>query len=435
MPEPSSPRGELVGRPAAWLAGFVLPIEVVGSVSRLPFDLVSVGVLLVVAAVFRSMLSPSVARWIRVGIILLAGAVVVRFAFSVSRSEVPSVLNSTGFKALGLAAAALVAYRVAAHRLLLAGFLAGATVSASVSLLQAADLPAPRAGNFDGTRFPGLAFDTTRLTWQLAMAIVIGVTVIITSRDQRYRMATSAQVIVCGLGLVVCGAQGGVVGLIFAAVVIVAFARPRPRLDRLVPALVAVVAGVALVSLLLVGSGLGARSIDGLFGDPDKGYENEVARLDAASAGARALAEHPLVGPGEDAFLHAHPVLPHFLPLSLGVTAGVTGLLLGAALVGYLGVTILKGPVGRSPSAWLGLGLLSIMAVQTLTLPDGPFVRGRSITLLLVAVAACRGEAWPDARCRHGVQLDEPLAPVPREGRAEPSSPPSANRRLPSEPD
>lgn len=376
----------------AWLVGVSWAIEVVTHVPSAAFEVARFAGLALVVVLYRPSL-PAGAAARRLGLFVggMAALALVRLAFTAPRQDGWSAFAFAAATLLALAAAASLAVRVQAHRPVLAGFAAGASLSAFVCLLQAADLPTPRPATVGVDRYPGLAIATPQLSWQLGLAAVAAVFLARTAPTRSGRLAGAAQALLCTLGIAVCGAQGGLYGVTLAVLVVGAFALPQLDWRTLVRPAVGLVALACVLGAVLVGSGLGAASVRGLVGDPDKGFVNEIARLDAAEAGVRELRAHPWTGVGQDRFQATHPNLPHFLPLNVSIGSGVAGLLLGGALVVLLAVTVLGGPVGRTPGAYAGLGLLSVMSAQTLVTTSGPFAGIGFVSLLLVAVVACRG--------------------------------------------
>jgi hypothetical protein len=269
-------------------------------------------------------------------------------------------------------------------------------LSATVSLMQSFDIPTLQPGNQAGERFPGLASTTMLITWHLAFALIVACYFLSQRGEARANRILAAITVPLGLAaLVVNGAQGGLLGLLFAAAAVSAFGwRAVTRRDLIRYGAAALVALVGIGVVLLVAD-VRTPTIDGLRGSGD--YRNELARWNVAVDGARELAAHPLVGVGRTNFEDEYGLAPHFLPLEAGITAGVLPFLVAAYLLWCLFRVLLQGPVGRRPEAWLGLALCAAMFANTLTETGGPFTGLPRFSLLLIAVVACQGERWPSA--------------------------------------
>jgi hypothetical protein len=118
-------------------------------------------------------------------------------------------------------------------------------------------------------------------------------------------------------------------------------------------------------------------------------------RVEVAQIGWNEMIAHPFTGVGRTNFSDRNDIAPHFLPLEAGVTSGVIGFLVAAYLLWMLLWVVLRGPVGQTPVARLGLALCAAMFVNTLSEMGGPFTGLPRFALTLIAVVACRGELWP----------------------------------------
>jgi hypothetical protein len=262
--------------------------------------------------------------------------------------------------------------------------------------MQSFDLPTLQPGNQDGQRFPGLASTTMLITWHLAFALIVAC-YFLSQRDEARgnRMLAAVAVPLALAALVVNGAQGGLLGLLFAAAALGAFGwRMVTRRAVVRYGAVALVALVG-IAVLVIAADVRTPTIDGLQGSGD--YRNELARWNVAVDGAQELVAHPLVGVGRTNFEDEYGLAPHFLPLEAGITAGVVPFLVALYLLWCLFRVLLQGPVGRRPEAWLGLALCAAMFANTLTETGGPFTGLPRFSLLLIAVVACQGERWPAA--------------------------------------
>lgn len=382
----------------AWLAGALLPIQAVDRISSTGLEVIHIALIGVVVVRFAPRLSRPTSDLVVVAGALLAALALTRLGFGLARDAALPTVRFAGLTVAALTAATLVAFRVDAHRSLLTGFLAGATASATVTLMQLAGLEWIRTGFYGENRYPGLALEAPGLSWHMVIALMIGLAAVTTSDPGTARRATWLQMTVCALALLTCGAQGGLAGLGFAALVC-ATSRWRDvrRVLRARP-VVAVAALAVTAAALVVGAALGLSSVAGLAGDSEKGFANELARVRSIRYGVEQLVDHPLTGAGVVGYDARYDVRPHFLPLDAGVNTGGLGVLIGAALVGLLIWVLLQGPAGRTTSCLLGLGLLSAMLIQTLLTPSGPFASVERISLFMIAVAALRGASVPFPR-------------------------------------
>ncbi len=377
----------------AWCWGFLIPIDFVQGVPGSILDAARYGAIVWLCV----RLAPDLSTARRTVVIkfatLVAAVGVIRGTASVARMDRFAIMIAA-VMVVGAATAPFVAWRVRAHRYILSGFLGGVLLSATVSLMQALDIPTLRPGNQEGNRYPGLASTSMLITWHLAFALIVACYFVGQRRERRVdRMLAGVTIPVALIALVANGAQGGLLGLAFAGLALAAFGwrhvtlRDAVRYGAL--ALVVLAAATVVVEVANVKT----PTIDGLRGLG--GYRNETARWQVAKDGARELAEHPLVGVGRTNFEDEYGLAPHFLPLEAGVTAGVVGFVVAMYLLWCLVRVLLQGPVGGRPEAWLGLALGAAMFANTLTETGGPFTGLPRFSLLLITVVACQGEQWP----------------------------------------
>lgn len=298
--------------------------------------------------------------------------------------------NGTKFAVVLLAATAvgyLLALRTEIHRAIAGGYLAGVTLSAVVSVMQALELPTLRAGDPVAQRYPGISTYTMLLTWQLAMGIILALYLVVAQRrGTRLWWAGAAALPFLVVAALANGAQGGFLGLgtAFLAFLLVM----RDRLDR--RHVTAMAAGLAAtVAVAVVGSLTATIDLSSLtvLAQP-KGLTNELARYDIAGVGLREFADSPLVGVSRSGFIEEHTIAPHFLPIDSAAVAGVLGLVAATALLGYLVVLVFRGPRSRSAEAVTGYLLLVVMTTNTITDSYGPFVGVSRATPLFLAVVA-----------------------------------------------
>lgn len=382
-------------RRLAWWWGFLLPIDFVTGVSPHIFDVARYGAVVWIAWRFKPDLSTDGRRYVLKLAALVAAVAAIKELGSLARSDHFGIFIAF-VMGVGAVTAPIIAFRVRAHRSILAGFLGGTVLTAVVSIMQALDLPTLMTGNQVGSRFPGLASTTMLITWELAFGLMIAAYFLSGHRHRRVDRAVAVVAVpTCLVAFVGNGAQGGLLGLVAAGAIVAFRARGRVRwgsVARYVYGAVAIAVVVVAVTVLV---GVKTPTISGLFGQG--GYRNEIGRLEVDRQGVHELIARPLFGIGRTNFQHRHALdlAPHFLPLEAGVTSGIVGFLVALYLLYYLLVLVLRGPIGRRPSAWLGLALAAAMWSNTLTETGGPFTGLPRFSLLLIAVLACMGEPWP----------------------------------------
>lgn len=382
----------------AWIAGLLLPIQVIDGASTPLIEVLHIGVAGLIVLRFKASLTRPSLDLVLVLTGLLLALALARLGFGLAREPLGPTIRSAG---LGLGArivAVLVVVRVAAHRPLLLGYVAGVAVSGVVALLQAGGSDWVRTPEFGESRAPGLGLQPPTLSWHVATAVVIGLTALWVEHRRRARLLLIAQLLVSLGAFLVCGAQGGIVGL--GAVIAVCVVVLRSDLRRMVGRRrhwIGWVGGVVVVAVA-ISVVLGLPSARGLIGDPEHGFQNEIARVDSIEFGIEQLVEEPLTGLGVGAYDERFYVRPHFIPLDASVTTGILGLAIGSALVGLLIGLVFRGPSEWTPSSVMGLALLTTMLVQALLTPSGPFASVERILILLVATATRMGGSEPFAR-------------------------------------
>lgn len=376
-------------RRLAFCWGLLLPVDYITGVHTAVFDVARYAGILWLCWRARPTLPESGRRTV----FHLAAAIVtvglVRGVFALPRADRNSLIFA-GVMVVSTACVTLLALRPQVHRAVGGGYLAGVTLSAAVSVMQAMHLTTLRPGDDYSERFPGVSTYTMLLTWQLAFALVLAVYLLATAAPRsRLWWAAAASAPILLLATVTNGAQGGFMG-IGAAVVAAAWAyRDRLGWSRIGRYLLAGVLGVAAITIVVVASGIDVPTIDGFLGDG--GYRNEKARWDVAQQGWREMWNHPVLGMGRTNFMDRYTIAPHFLPIDSGVTAG----LLGFAVASYLLFVILRliweGPADRRPETVAGFALLAAMAANTLTESYGPFIGLSRVSVLFLAVVAVKG--------------------------------------------
>lgn len=379
-----------------FLAGALLPVEAIDDVPLVAIEVVHVALVGLVAIRWRP--RPTRTPGIRTAAVFVGLATALslaRLAFSIARDPVLPSVRYTAITLAALAAAGLIALCVDAHRPLLTGYVAGATASAGVALLQFAGVDLLHTADHGSNRFPGLADRPPDLSYHLVIALLIAGAAFVSATSTRTRRWAGAAVAPCVAALLVCGAQGGLGSVVVVAAVVGFHALPaavRGGTVRLRPLLV----WSAVLLVVIVGAGLlGAASVRGLASDPDKGYANEVARLRSLRYGTEQLIDRPLTGIGAVAYGERYDVRPHFIPLEAGVTSGVLGLLLATGLVALLAWRVVRGPTRLDVSGILGVALLGVLLTQALLTPAGPFAGVPRLVVLLVATLMVHGESRP----------------------------------------
>lgn len=404
-PDAAPPRERAVW----WLAlvwGFFLPIEYVSDVPDLVLHVLHYGPVPLLVLFAPTDLGPTTRR----RILTLAGLLAV---FGLFRAGMGQWNDDPGGRYVGVvtlvsvAACLPIALRTVLHKPILVGYLAGATASAIVCVMQAMSIPTLRDGNENGKRFPGLSTYTMLLTWQLVFAILIAVFLLVRlDRRRPAWWAAAATIPICAVAMVVNGAQGGFLGGIAALIAVVAWSRRRfqPEVHGPTIATIAIWAAViaVLVSFFIVAAGVSIPTIDGFLGEGD--YVNERARIDVARTGWQEMAANPLRGIGRTQFIDTHVIAPHFLPLEAGAAAGVVAFALATAILLFTYRQLLRRPAPGS-YALLGMALLAAQCSNTLTEASGPFIGVSHLILLLISIVAAQVGDAPDAP---GISLPSP---------------------------
>ncbi len=382
----------------AWVVGFFLPIQQLQDVPLNVPQFMGIVMVGLVALGFRADLEGDSRRTVVRFLVGLAAMVAVQTVFGVFRDPLLSSLRFNGLYAVTLIAAGLVVFRVAAHRPLLIGHLAGTAFSSIVALGQAAGWNPIAVNAWAEGRFQGFALEAPGLSWHAAVAIPLAAFVIWTTESRRVRWAAWAGLVLCTLGLIVCGAQGGLVGLVVSGALCLviawrqfesrALARAAIRAAGIGAAVLIVAAGLAWAA------GLGLSSLTGIAGDPVKGYENERARGRAIEYGIEQLVDQPLTGIGNVAYEQRYDVRPHVLALNLSVNTGVLGLVIGIGLMAQVMWVAIRGSTSSwPPERWLATVFLITLFVHACLTPSGPFARIERLTVLLIAMAVASGGA------------------------------------------
>lgn len=365
----------------AWLWGASLPIEVVFDLPlAVPDAWRYVGVVAIVLRYGRDVdlkTSP-----LRPWLMALASLALVRIFMSRIQPDHGSLVVGATM-AVAAVPAYLVAVRAKAHLAVLEGFVLGVSVSAAAAVLQLAGLLRGNLAPGTRLRYPGLASKTTVLTWQVALAIVIAAYLLGRETPSgAHRRWPYLAIAICTFALLICGAQGGLVGLASAALLLWWRRRPSwlgdPRRRRIV--------AVTVAGTLLAGFAALFVGIDGF--PPEKGFVNETSRVTVARHALHEMAAHPLIGIGNQAFADRYGILPHVVPLEVAVSAGIVGLVLALYLLWLLARCAWWGWNGNGPAPTLGAALAAIMVVFSMVEPAGPFIGVSRTTLLLLAVVA-----------------------------------------------
>jgi hypothetical protein len=395
-------------RRLAFCWGLLLPVDYITGVHTAVFDVARYAGILWLCWRVRPTLSASANKTV----VHLAAAIgtvaVVRGVFAVPRTDENSMVFA-GVMLVSTACAALLAQRVRVHGAVAMGYLAGVTLSAVVSIMQALHIPTLRAGNTESQRYPGVSTYTMLITWQLAFGLIMATYLAATAPPRsRRRYLALAVIAILSLAMVTNGAQGGLIG-VGAAVVAVAWIN-RHRLTwssvgRFTAIGLVLVGGVAAVVAV---AGVDIPTIDGIAGKGKGGYRNETARWDVAVEGMRELRNHPLLGMGRTNFMDKYTIAPHFLPIDSGVTAGVLGFLVAAYLLFHLLRLLLRGPADRRPETVAGFAMLAAMCANTVTESYGPFIGLSRVSVLFLAVVAVKGQLAAD-RDRQGAAAVAPV--------------------------
>ena len=382
----------------AWLLGALLPLDTIAHVSPLWFD----GARYIAMAWLAVRLKPNISErneaaigWLA-GLIILLGVWQGAFALwrhdGTAREVASAIIVATPF-------CLLLARRVSVHRFVFGGFLTGATVSALVVISQFLGFDAITPGGPDGRRNPGLGGSTAITTWHMAIALIIaGFLVIHPNTSRLARVLAASAALACGAGLLLCGAQGGLIGLAAAAVA-TALAAPRAVTSRWRNTRSLLIAAAAVLGIVgtvvAVGIWTDAPTVSGVLGEGD--YRNERARIELNTAAVEEIAAHPLIGIGTDVFEDTYGLMPHLLPLDSGVASGIVGLLLSSVILVYAAGLLLRArPPTPSMVTWFGAAMAGALLVNSLTERDGAIIGFSRSPLLFMALVAARGELWTE---------------------------------------
>lgn len=373
----------------AFCWGLLLPVDYITGVHTAVFDVARYAGVLWLCWRVRPTLSAAGTRVVAHLAGAIAAVAIVRGIFAVPRTDRNGMVFA-GVMLVSTACVALLALRPRVHRAVAGGYLAGVTLSAAVSVMQALHLTTLRAGDDFSERFPGVATYTMLLTWQLAFALVLTVYLLATSPPRsRIRLVAWVALPVILLATVTNGAQGGFIGIAAAMVAAAWMYRDRLRWSELGRYVLAGVAGLAVLAVVVVASGVDVPTIDGFLGDG--GYRNEKARWNIAVDGVREMRNHPITGMGRTRFMDQYTIAPHFLPIDSGIAAGILGFVFATYLLFHILRLLWKGPADRRPETAAGYALLAAMCANTLTESYGPFIGLSRVSVLFLAVVAVKG--------------------------------------------
>lgn len=367
----------------AW--GLLLPTYTIGTLPPEVFDAIRyAGVVLLLVRV-RSDLNDGEKRHVTGWAVLIGVLGAARLGMSLPRDDMYGTVSGV-VTLVALAAALVVVGRKQLHLPVLVGYTAGVTASAVVVVLQAAGLPNPTVPREGTLRIVGLSAQSTLLTYQLAIAVVLMAAVLI-GRLRAPRLMVVLSLMVCLAAMALSGGRGGILGLAFAAV----FVGLRYGYLRVAHVLGLVALGAA-VWWFLDRAQLYTLTLDRLSGPA--GGESSLDRLSSGrlDIAGRAFAEilaDPLFGPGIGQFRTEHTLVPHFMPLTIGLTAGVAGLVLGFVVLGRLTGVVLRRPPVVDGRFVVGAALCAVLLANSLTEPTGPFSGVERVTILLIALLMC----------------------------------------------
>jgi hypothetical protein len=384
----------------AW--AFVFPIDVVTGVPGWVFDgLRYAGAAWIVIRV-RPDLPEGSRPLLRILAALLLALAAVRGAMAVVNHDNPNVRFGLVL-ALGTVLAYLVILRTTVHRAVIAGYLGGIAFSAAVSLLQSRGWTGIAPANLEGNRYPGLSTYNAVFSWHVATGFIVGCYLVAANartRNRTFRLAATVTPLYA-LGLLTNGAQGGLLGVIAAAVAVTWAGR-----HRITRALLARAALAAAGLVVLVGLAVGVAGVDiPSLNDYDRSFHNEKTRVESWQRGLEEMLNHPVTGLSSREYLYdrRYRIVPHFLPLESGAMAGVLGFLVAGALVGYLCWLLFRGPADRRGQTIAAYGVLASLLINTLTEPQGPFQGvARAVPLFLIVLYASVGRPGTPAGATPG---------------------------------
>lgn len=379
--------GVLVRRDTRWLTALwaaFLPIDHMNGVSPAVFDALRYGGAVVAIVATRPSPADDVDRSLTrlTGIILALAAT--RLAAGLLHPDNASVRYGLVLGA-GTVASTLVVRRRALLPGVVTGYLIGLAVSASVSLMQAANLPTLIEGNTAGSRYPGLAAYTTSLTWQLTTGIIVAFYLVLTSHrtaPKRYWIGC-ALVVLFTLAMFTNGAQGGILGLGAAALTACIVLRRDITVRVAARAVIMVTALIIAVTVIAVSTGIEVPTITDY---RSSGFQNESVRVQTIQEGIEQFRDKPLLGVSSADYKLHYSQFPHFLPVESAALTGAVGLLLAAVLLVALGGMLVSRPSRHGPSAIAGRAVLASLFVSFFTGPQGPVLGIARVLPLMTAI-------------------------------------------------
>lgn len=340
-----------------FLLGLVLPIDTMGGVPPVLFDVLRYGLALVI--VVASLSRPRESRpnpllgWVTF-LLTTAGALAIAKAVFLGGSLF------TGVVAFISPLVAFLVVRGMAHQCwLMLGFVAGCTLSAIDIIFQANGLPYLGVPSEYGFRYSGFSFGSTKVAPFLAVALCVVITP--WAWAKRRVLLRVALAVALGAALFLSQGRGGVAGLLAAlAILVFTLLRRRPLLGF----------GLLLVvpPVLYFSGAFSALSDHVLRSNVQTASDLTTGRSALNSASWDAFwAGGPL---GVDPSIR-HLLRPHIAPLTSGVDVGPFGLMATSVVCVLLAYTMFLAPA-RVPVVFRMIAAVALVAA--LLEPTGFFV-------------------------------------------------------------
>lgn len=389
---PTSKKPTDTERPILFLAfalGIVLPIDVLGGINPALLDALRYGLaLLLIIMVARHRPQRPALGQMAVGLLAIYNLVLL------IRSQYADEPSLTLQSAIGIASAVfayLVVRSARTNKAILAGFLVGASLSATDILLQVAGLAHLGTTTEWGNRYPGLSFSSTNTAPFLAIGAVIALNGYLWAHRPLVLLGRWVLFVILGSGLLLSGGRGGLAGLLLALMIYFVFQLRRQ------PLVAILLSSSAFVFLVLraeqVGHFLTRGGSTSTFttGRVQLNAESWQAFLDGGVLGIDLTLRQMLS--------------PHTPILSFALDAGVLGLVVGSILTSFVAWRTVRA-VLPGTSGELVCMIAAIILVTSMLEPIGFFVGFAKACLLMIVLTGGVSDSENDAK---KVEIDADL--------------------------
>ncbi|MCT2089342.1 hypothetical protein M3D92_08565 [Micrococcus terreus] len=346
-----------------------MPIDVLGPVNPVIMDLLRYGLAVVLIVGVRRSGDGHRGLGVLIGVLLCLYnvALLLRGLYA----DQGSVMSQATIGIVSVLVAILATRNWRINRAILAGFLAGATLSATDILLQVAGLPYLGTPTEWGTRYPGLSFTSTNTAPFLALALVLVISSHLWTSRPAVRMSRILLFVILFAGLALSGGRGGLGGFILALTVFLMFRFSRQ------PILAVITSAAGLVVVVTRWDQL----MDFLTrGGTSSGFTTGRDELNAQAWSA--FLDSPILGVE---LVSRAGYNPHTPILSFALDIGLAGLLVGIAGVFALLLRMAR-PIRRGPAGEVLCMMAAVMVVTALLEPVGFFVGFTKACLLMIVL-------------------------------------------------